>query len=432
MRKVSNFISSFCDYASNYEGSYLFRFWSAVAIISATLERKCWSPLGEHQLFPNLYIFLIGDPGTRKTFTAGMAVKLMKDVVFDRGGVQLMQDRLTPASLIKTLKECERTFEYSGKQILHSSCFAYSSELRTMMEDIGGGSLISLLTDFYDSRAHGEKFISRTIKHGAQEITGPGLTFLGCSTPDWFVEILPQSAIGGGFTSRVIFIVQDGPMEKPIAEPQAPDLKLRKDLIETIKAIHNLSGPFEITEGAKAEYKAWYDEFMTKSVRAISDERFKGYAMRKGDFVRKLAMIFSAAQRDDMKVDEFDIVLAIESLTAIEPMMMKAFGPIGDSDRAKNISRIFYKIPEYPDEIKHSDLLKLNWYNVNDSAQFVAEVETLVTMGAIDKRVTGDLKSIYYSRRKNFDLNRSSVRLDTYERQRITTRKGGSTDEHRK
>lgn len=411
MRKVRNWVIDFCKYASTYEGSYIYRFWSAIAVISATLERRCWIPLGEHETFPNLYIFLIGDAGTRKSSTANLAMSMLKEVP----EIKLIQDRLTPAVLIKALQEVERSFQIGTRIIQHSSAFAYASELRVLLEDIGGGSLISLLTDFYDSRRHGEKFISRTMKGGQSEITGPGLTFLGCSTPDWFMEVIPHYAIGGGFTSRVIFVVQSGSMERPIPEPEMPNLQLRSDLVETIRHIHDLVGAFSMTKEARSEYNSWYTQFMTQSAKTMPDDRFKGYAMRKGDFVRKLAMVFCAAQRDSMLIDEFDIVLAIEALTSIEPAMMQAFGPIGESPRAKNIARLFYRIPEYPEEISHSELLRLNWYHVTDAKQFSAEIEVLTMAGAVTRRIAETTQRIFYSRVPSFDLMSAVKKLDKIE-----------------
>src|SRR6516164_1438064 len=65
-RHCRSWIERFIDYTSNLEAPEIWRKWSAISMIAATLEQKVWADTGGN-LYPNLYVFLVGQPGMGKS-----------------------------------------------------------------------------------------------------------------------------------------------------------------------------------------------------------------------------------------------------------------------------------------------------------------------------------------------------------------------------
>src|SRR2546423_776436 len=59
-RKCTSWIESFVDWTDNLESTELWCRWSAISTIAAVLERKVWCTTSA-PLYPNLYVFLVGD-----------------------------------------------------------------------------------------------------------------------------------------------------------------------------------------------------------------------------------------------------------------------------------------------------------------------------------------------------------------------------------
>src|SRR5690606_37791204 len=70
-------------------------------------------------------------------------------------------------------------------------------------------NMIEFLTDIYDHT--GSKWTHSTIGSGERVIDYPCLNLLSCTTQKRLVELIPRSAIEGGFVSRTIFIYADEP-----------------------------------------------------------------------------------------------------------------------------------------------------------------------------------------------------------------------------
>lgn len=397
-RAVSDFLSAYLTYVEGHEGLPLVHYSSALSVLSAVLERKVWLDRGYFTLYPNTYFIIVGDPGTKKTSSANIAVDLLKEI----SDMCLLEECLTPASLIDTLSNSERYFTYDKKQVPHSTVYAYAPELATFLEDIGGGTLTTLLTAFYDSGPSDPNmpWTKKTKGGGLIEIKAPQLSILGCTTKEWLVRALPLDAIGGGFTSRILFCVVDA-IPEPKAYPEPADPTLKQKLITTLKHIHTLTGPIKETKRAREVYKEWYDSFMINELPQVPDERFKGYAARKGDHIIKLAILFSVAERDDLILTEKDYGKAVVFLRTLEQSMFKAFGSKGKNVYAEDIERLYRQIPFEPKTITYKELLLMNWRHTN-MIEFKAVLETLFQAGAIGSETKG--KDTFYWRVKDVDI----------------------------
>jgi hypothetical protein len=202
-------------------------------------------------------------------------------------------------------------------------------------------SFLANLTDWYDSPSN---WSYETKSRGKEALPGVCLNLLGGTAPDWFTAILPEEAIGGGFTSRIFFIVEEK-KRKTVAEHKTTEREkhLKKLLTEDLERINKIVGEYKFSEDARDMYVDWYedqDSRMNRGLFPVSDPRFAGYCDRRATHIKKLAMIFASSRSDSLIIDTEDFSRALEAMVKAEVMMPKAFSGLGGSDYAAIIDKI--------------------------------------------------------------------------------------------
>src|SRR5690606_35947248 len=141
-----------------------------------------------------------------------------------------------------------------GNIKFHCAVTAFSEELSVFLGQ-GDIAYLASLTDWYDSKDDWEY---ETVGRGKDSLQGLCLTFCGGTAPDWIQSMLPQEAIGGGFTSRIVFIVEDKKKHiVPEYEMDEEAIELGNKLRRDLERIGNLRGAMTFTDTAKELYKTW-------------------------------------------------------------------------------------------------------------------------------------------------------------------------------
>src|SRR5580704_9488473 len=79
-RRFPSWIDAFQEYTGSFlETAPIFRKWIAISTIAAVLERKVWIDTGSN-LYPNLYIFIIGPSGIGKTRGIDCALDMLREL----------------------------------------------------------------------------------------------------------------------------------------------------------------------------------------------------------------------------------------------------------------------------------------------------------------------------------------------------------------
>ena len=382
-RNFPDLIQAYLDYSSGHEGTPRCHLWSIISVIAASLERKVWMDRGYYTLFPNLYTFIIGKSGLiKKSTTTGIAIDLYRSLP----DVRMMSERLTAASLINQLQLSGKTYSIGDKEFRQSSVFAYASELSVFMAEVSG-SIVDLLTTFYDCSPHdcSKPWVYETKTSGIQKIYGPCLNILGASTKAWLKKCIPASEMEGGFSSRIIFVVENSAPKKFVAWPEMrPELhEMKEKLIDDLCLIHSMKGVMVPTQKARELFEKWYQHHMTLVVPDCHDPRMSGYLGRKGDLMLKLAMVRSASSdRGDYKITEGDLLWAGQELEAIEADMRIAFEGVGGSKETELTFEIRQYVrgrgsPVEKAEIKRAFAKDAPGYEVERALQDLVEMQEI-------------------------------------------------------
>lgn len=372
-RKLDNWIESYLALTENTEPPRMFREWIAVSVLASVLKRKCFTFWGDITFYPNMYIVLVGPSGKCRKGTA-----MTTGVWFLRQmGVTLAAEAITREALIQELAGTQDIAVIDGKQVLHASLTIYSQEL-TVFLGYNNLQLLSDITDWYDCR---DPWIYRTKGSGTDTIAGVWVNLIGATTPSLVREALPRDAIGGGLSSRIIFVYEED-RDKDIPFPfyTEEQKKLRQTLLEDLAEISTLNGGFKVAENFMDPYMTWYLH-QAKNPRFV-DPNFDGYVQRRPNHVMKLCMILSAAQREDMVITGDIFQQAVNLLERTEINMPKVFSGYGSSPYAEVMHRIMGYIATVG-ETTEGDLLRTFYSDITDQRQLHAMLTVMKQMAFI-------------------------------------------------
>ena len=328
-RRTDDWITSYLQYVENSEPPQLFKEWCAVSTIAAALQRKCKMEWGTTTFYPNLYVVLTAPAGKARKGTAMSSARRFINKI----GIPLSAEAVTREALIRTLKESETVLPTENGVLVHSSLTVFSPEL-TVFLGYNNLQLMSDLTDWFDCA---EKWVYRTKNAGTDDISGVYINLLGATTPDLIRSTLPIDAIGGGLTSRMIFVFEER-KGKIVPFPFISEKmkKLEKDLYYDIEKIHMLGGVFKVTDNFLKYWGDWYTAQEDKNPfnTDLSIQHLGGYIERRPTQVLKLSMVMNASRSGTMVLDRCDLERAIDLLTRTEVKMPLVFGGMGQGSSA--------------------------------------------------------------------------------------------------
>ena len=381
-RVLTDWLDTYMKYVDNTESPISYHRWCALATIAGALQRKVYLRWGlDDIIYPNLYVVLIGPSGrTRK----GTAIAIAKNLLKQMPGVTITPESSSgKQAMILAMKRASKNFQdpTDGKIKFHCSVTAFSEELSVFLGqgDIG---YLSSLTDWYDSKDDWEY---ETVGRGKDSLIGLCLNMVGATAPDWIQSMIPREAIGGGFTSRVIFIVEER-KRKIVPEylMSDEDRKIRELLVEDLERISNLAGEITMSPEARKMYAAWYTSESMKADRdrmAVDDPRFIGYNERRPTHLRKIMLCLSASRGDSLSMEVEDFLRAKMFLEEAEKEMAKTFGGLGQSRNSDATELIKNYIQSVG--ITTRKMILQRFYRDVDAWTLTQVEETLRQMGCI-------------------------------------------------
>lgn len=379
-RRLTDWLDSYLTYTEQSEPPKLFHTWTAISTVAAALQRKCVINWGPIRFFPNMYIVLCAPPGKARKGTA-MAYG---SNFLSRLGVKVAAESITREALVREIMEAYSTTidDVTGEMTFHSSLTIFSQEL-TVFLGYNQQQLMMDLTDWFDcGRGPDGKWTYRTKHQGTDDITGIWVNLIGATTPGLLRSTLSMDAIGGGLTSRIIFVYEE---EKGKSCPvlfQSPEMMaLGEDLYYDLEQIHLMKGAFKPSSDF---IDLWVDWYVAQEGRQIfSTPHLEAYCERRAVHVMKLSMILSAMESDQMIITGKQLQRAITLLEQTERNMPKVFSGVGKSPHAEVLSKVMNEIG-MAGEITKSALLNKFYHDADDRVMEII-IETLRSMGFIDR-----------------------------------------------
>jgi len=368
--------------------------WGYYYLIATCLQRRVWCFSDEDKCYANMYVCLVGPPGTGKGLVTKRLIEILRywkqevalqhkngqstlseseskmadalaqsdlkaaeDVELNgkKSGLEkpnlypVAADAVTYEALVQSMAQCYRRVTYTefdktiGKDVMrvqgHSSlCFVLdeiSSLFRKRTEDVSN----FLLTAY----GCGEDYTYKTKTQGTDRIRRLCLNFIGGTTPDFMQSTFDDQLIGNGYSSRTFFIYATKPRFAVfrMAELTAEQVQYKKDIIDHILKLYFLFGECRVdkeTEDFMLEYMKQDLEHPEKRINKST--KMVPYYARKNIHITKLAMALHFGDSTDMHIPLSRFKQAIEILDKEERTMHLALTLDGDNPLAKPSRKI--------------------------------------------------------------------------------------------
>lgn len=331
-RHFPDWLEAFVEYGSVGEAPLDTLFWTGVSSIAGALRRHVYVDQLNYRYYANHYIILVAPPGIiSKSTTAGIGINLLNKVP----GIKFGPGAATWQALIARLEEATEGYQDAdGEFWTQSALTILSSELGMLLDPKDRGMLDSL-THLWDAETgHFEK-ATKTVE--SNKITNPFLNIIGCTTPSWLSNHMPEYVLGGGFASRCTFVFADEKRQRvayPARHmPPARYAITRQHLIDDLTEIASIIGEVKLTEEAYDWGTKWYEEYLDKPPSAWVGEHSQGYWARKQTHLHKLALVL-AASSDSRWITEVHLARAADWIGRMELNLGRVFEMIGRSSDA--------------------------------------------------------------------------------------------------
>lgn len=415
-QKISLFDLYF-EYVKDTEPPLIYHRWSLIAGVGAFLGRQFWLPFGEMRIFPNMYVMLIGNPGTRKS----TAIKTSRRILTKAGYDKFSAERTTKEKFLLDLEGQPEQPIYNSRQAKAASSprdvlanlglidgdtgndgiprevFITADEFN---EFAGTGNLdfLSTLGALWDWDDESNTYKQRFKNSKSISIFQPTISLLGGNTHTGFQNAFPTDSIGQGFLSRLL-LVHSEPSGRKITFPPKPDERIAVALGERFNEIRKtVVGEAQITGNAKsavdAIYRTWKD---------LEDYRLKHYSTRRFTHFLKLCLVCCAA-RATTKIDMEDVLLANTLLTYTENSMSKALGEFGknrnseashavmttlyEADKPKTFDELWKVVDRF---LEKRDALK----DILMNLQTAGKINLINKVGFLPAQKSVDSKALY-------------------------------------
>ncbi len=369
-----NFLKKFCRLLEKTEVPPRFAIWCGISALLGMLERRIWLEQGIYTIYPNFFIVLIAGSGQKKSTAINLTDRLLRKA---DPGPRIIAQMITPEGLISSLKN-ERTDDKSELFKETSGGIIIADELVTLIDrrTIERG-LGKVLTTLYDCK---DVFEYQTVSRGIERLHGSYLSLLGGTTVELIKDSIPLQSVGGGLTSRIVFVYDDSiPPPVPWVDYDAELVQIEEELVHYLQRLSTLSGPITVTPTARKFYEHDYREVYTSSLR--TNPYLRGYANRRHAHLFKLSMAVMVAENPDLIMTENHIQGAKIILEEAESHMEQVMEMIVSTEMGASTSHIYNYIKQQK-TIMRSDLIR-KYQHRFDAKEISNIIETLI----LSKRV---------------------------------------------
>ena len=312
-RKLDSWIDSFIEHTECEHTPRLYRQWTAISLIAAALEQKVWIRTSSN-LYPNLYILIVGHPGVGKT----RIIRVVRSLATDLQELYVAPISLTFAALVDCLDAAKRNHIVHGQATpyTYNSLYICAGEFGAFMHKYDN-EMVDGLAAFYDPDPYGQ--VRRTMEH-KPAIESPQINMLAGVTPQNLLHFMPDRAWGQGFTSRIIMVYSD---ERIIGDDFAIEPPSRmNDLTHDLAVINNLYGQFTVLP----EYRDCINMWRQLDEKPCPDHpKLAHYVTRRRVHLYKLSMIASVDRGNTLALTRADFNRAIAWLHEAELAMPRVF-----------------------------------------------------------------------------------------------------------
>jgi hypothetical protein len=377
-------IGAYLAYARESNAPIGYHFWCATMVMGAAMRRNVYMNLG-YRLYPNPYVFLIGDSAIGKGISVSRAmpvakaandfyVQEMQQYVHLAGqetppnrAMCILPEDVNPESFIKILNAQvgEQALPVDAGNIDHPpslrgvdhSTILANEELVTLgsKDKYGSGRLFQFLTAMYTKADDG--YAKGTVLRDIEKIPPGTISVLLGSTLEWINKSVSPDMFEGGFMSRCVFAYRTGSQYQYYDIQPAVDPVMKYALARSLVPFMLLTPPRQCVLTPQA--RLLWVEMKKKALRTMQDppdERMKPYFKRKDNHVGKVAMTMVGSDLvTDFSTFDVDRLEAYPSYNLDAETLERAIAIVEHEEQF--LPECFARIGEHRDQRKFDQLV---------------------------------------------------------------------------
>jgi len=345
-------------------------------VIAGALKRNVWTNRGDFNLFPNLFVILVGHTGLGKGRSVNPAVGILRE----SGCANILSDKLTIQYILEKISDKGQAVAQlnmggpSGTVSfgMDATCFISAPEIEDLLTMSDAMPTLKELWEAKDG-----PFEYGTRHKGLVKVAKPCPTLLGGCTPSQIAMLFPTKTVGGGFVRRCNFVYESeraAVIPWP-AERNGNDL-VRNALIADLRHISTLKGPFRFDPYARRMFEEYY---RSTNCDEFADEATASYENSRPFHALKLAMCLTVSRFDTMVINFVDMAKAIEMVNKVCEDMRKVFRAVGDSEAAVVMDKVlrYIEMKGKLTYVTRQDLMGALWRDVGSSQNLDIILATL-------------------------------------------------------
>lgn len=339
-RKLGNWVDTWTDYTSPLPSPDLWKKWAGIFILGASLERRVWVRTSIGNLYPNLYLVLVGPPGTGKTLMTSRVRSFLSSLTTEgnQNSFHIAAASETHASIIDSLRDASRRYISPNMEAMnYNSLTIVSNELGVLLPEYEP-TMMNKLTDIYDGHPYSER---RRTKELNFIIPEPQINLIAATTPSFLVGTLPEGAWDQGFLARTLLAFSSETLTRDLFTETKTSEVAEQHLIEDLQHIYQLSGKMAFAPEAAEALENWN---RNGRLPLPDHPKLLHYNTRRAAHLIKLCMIASIATSDELTVTLEDFQLALDWLVELEVFMPEIFKAMTAGGDSRAMEDVWYQV----------------------------------------------------------------------------------------
>lgn len=332
-----NFLDDYAIVTSGNECPQIFHQWAGLSVLASILGRKVWIEQGDlFNIYPNLYVMLVGDAGIKKGTAKDIAFGMLEEF---REHVPMSADSFTKQELAAFMgaedSPCKRHFTLADKPHVYTQLSLFCDEFINFLTAANEIQMINFLTESYRADNVGV----RTKGSGEDFIVHPFINILACVTTDTTQELTKAKIVSSGFSRRCIYAYAaepGNPVPKVVVTQEQKDAWTR--CLQRLDQVRAVKGEVQWAE-AEPAYNEWYyanhDATGRHELSVV-----KNWLRSKPEYVLKVAMLLSLSHQDELVVTEQNFLDALEIVNHIDRAVELLFSTTGNNPLAEITAEI--------------------------------------------------------------------------------------------